>query len=701
MSHTEALGAHHSILPKLDKEEVSAVRSFLPGKLLSRTTTVLSTLLPVTLAFLHALGVFHGIVLPDLEIWRDHPWLTFLILCGFSILAVVVQVFVERHAKWVQRTLQALAMRSGAEQSGYFRIGPYVNTAEDRIRFNRADRAHEKVLMWLQRSARVPLYLTGDSGSGKSSLLSAFVLPTLRERGWTVVETRAWQDPEGALRDALARLLRARRHQPPENPDLRSFIEAAARPNARLLLVLDQFEEFVMLGKQPEQQAFSMLVADLQSKPIKGVSVLLVLRSDYQIFLEDIGLPLLQYNENLFQVGRFTHAAATDFLARSGLELQPKAIDVLLASAAELDETPGLVRPITLNVIGYVLATGKAVVPSVDAGQLVRLYIEQTVRQPAIRDFAPPILEQLVTEQGTKRPRSEQELAVSTRLRRGEVRAVLNGLGSAALARPLDAAQGVWELSHDFIARAVLRYLGRRPRDLVWRAAAYTAPVLFGAMLLTVGGAFAWNRVHSFPWSSPTAGADAWSTMKTVQDWHFISNPTLVKAPSLGSPIVLNEPQARHLQVSFPYDKVVHDRLQERGAIRASDGTTLGAWMVESDQRWSLHHLENGGQFELTAWNILGNWNWNMLRNWREEAKNQLPKPHLRAVEPFNYYADVVVANGSRNCAVAYAAADPVGQDYHQDLRGILCGTGAPETLQATLAKLLSDAYKPSQTLAK
>jgi hypothetical protein len=225
-------------------------------------------------------------------------------------------------------------------------------------------------------------------------LLNAFVLPTLREHGWIVLEERAWQDPEEALRDALAQMLGARRYRQVEKPGLRGLIEAAARrANARLLLVLDQFEEFVILGKPQEQQAFAALVADLQSNPVKGLSLLLVLRSDYQIFLEDIGLPLTRYAENLYQIGRFTFVAAGDFLARSGLELQQAAIERLLTSAAELDETPGLMRPITLNVIGYVLAAGKAVAPSLDAGQLVRRYIEQTVGQPAIRDFAPRILD--------------------------------------------------------------------------------------------------------------------------------------------------------------------------------------------------------------------------------------------------------------------------------------------------------------------
>jgi hypothetical protein len=133
----------------------------------------------------------------------------------------------EWRAERSRRALQRLAVRVGAEQSGYFRIGPYLNIAEDRAKFDRADRAHEKVLAWIERSGGMPLYLTGDSGSGKSSLLNAFVVPTLRERGWTVVEARAWQDPETGLRNALAELLGGRRPRQGESRNLRSLIQAA------------------------------------------------------------------------------------------------------------------------------------------------------------------------------------------------------------------------------------------------------------------------------------------------------------------------------------------------------------------------------------------------------------------------------------------------------------------------------------------
>src|SRR5260370_38354386 len=114
---------------------------------------------------------------------------------------------------------------------------------------------------------------------------------------------------------------------------------AVRRVPASLLIVLDQFEEFVILGKPEQQQVFATLLTDLQALPIKGLSLLLVLHSDYQTFLEDIGLPSLRYSENFYQVGRFTIVAASAFLARSGLKLQPAAVDRLLTAPAELAET--------------------------------------------------------------------------------------------------------------------------------------------------------------------------------------------------------------------------------------------------------------------------------------------------------------------------------------------------------------------------
>jgi hypothetical protein len=63
--------------------------------------------------------------------------------------------------------------------------------------------------------------------------------------------------------------------------------------------------------------------------------------------------------------------------------LQPEALDRVAISASKLDDSPGMIRPITLNVIGHVLSQGRTTAPSLDAGRLVRHYIEQSVEQPA------------------------------------------------------------------------------------------------------------------------------------------------------------------------------------------------------------------------------------------------------------------------------------------------------------------------------
>jgi hypothetical protein len=479
-------------LLELDKRDVEAVRSFLPGKVLGRTAALLA-LVVLVLGFAGSLNVglerFLGFPL-------NPPWLKYSVLIGLPVLIVGAQILAEWQAERKRKQAQALAVKVDAVPEGYFRIGPYLDTAEDRAKFDRADRIHEKVLAWIKRADATPLYLTGDSGSGKSSVLSAFALPELREAGWTVVEARAWQDPEAALGGAIKKLAEAKKWRLGEAKTLRGLIEALAkRADEKVLLVLDQFEEFFILAGSEHQKAFTAFLDDLRARPIKGLKLMLVLRSDYKTAIDELGLPLLRQGENWQEVGRFSIAAGAKFMTRSGLALQPDALDRIATSASELDDSPGMIRPITLNVVGHVLSQGRASAPALDAGVLVRRYIEQSVEQPAIREIAPRVLKELVTEQGTKWPRSEQDLVEETRLRPGEVRAVMNGLSAAALARPLDSTQGVWELSHDFVARAVSRYLGRRRVYWPRLARAYAAPALFvlTAAAAAAAGAIAWH----------------------------------------------------------------------------------------------------------------------------------------------------------------------------------------------------------------
>ena len=528
-------------LPQLNDEDVKAVRSFLPGKLLGRTAAFLSLVLLV-LGFSAAVG---GGIEHFLKV--TFPWWGYTIPLALALLAVVAQVLSEWLSERNRQAKQKLAVQTGAQQTGYFRIGPYQDTELDRTRFSRPDRAEERALDWIRKSSQLPLYFTGDSGSGKSSLLNASLLPKLREEGWTVVEARAWQDPLGAIHEALQKLSNARRGKAAKEQTLGEMIQQAAkRASEKLLIVLDQFEEFLILANPERQREFAAFVTEMQVEP--GKEALAAPCASQR--LSDVAgrgrFASAARGENLFQLGRFQFSAATEFMKKSGLDLQPEALQTLLTSAAVLDDTPGLVRPITLNVTGYILASGAPVAPSLDAGTLVRTYIEQTVQQPGLRDGGPQLLEQMITEQGTKQPRSEKDLADKAKLRPAEVRAIMNGLSDAGLARPLDAGQGVWELSHDFIAHAVARFLGRRRGDLRRYALAYAAPALL-AMTLAVGvGAAIWEQSSTARLRAELADLGVMTSLnpdgihaivgKAITDEKlFVIGPKLVRLPNLSS----------------------------------------------------------------------------------------------------------------------------------------------------------------------
>ena len=161
---------------------------------------------------------------------------------------------------------------------GYFRLKPYEE--HDRQRYFRADHKHEEVFKWISNSESPLLYLTGRSGTGKSSLLSASVLPQLQEGQPTfrTVQVRSFQDPAYELIRGLQKAGEVWKQPPSKREtDPRKLLEKACtylRPK-RLLVVLDQFEEFVILHDADSTQRLTDLLRSLTTDPIPGLTILL------------------------------------------------------------------------------------------------------------------------------------------------------------------------------------------------------------------------------------------------------------------------------------------------------------------------------------------------------------------------------------------------------------------------------------------
>ncbi|MFF2549194.1 trypsin-like peptidase domain-containing protein, partial [Kitasatospora sp. NPDC058063] len=191
---------------------------------------------------------------------------------------------------------------SGPDRPDELDVSPYRAlepfTAEHARWFRGREDAVDRVLAGLAGGRRVVLLL-GPSGSGKSSLVQAGVLPALAEGRlpgsdrWRQVLTRPGPDLPGAL--ARAGLPGGEAEAP--GADATDGVDAAsggadAVGEPRVVLVVDQFEELLAPSAGPEGlQALARITAAIRSDA--PLSVVLVMRDDFYSRLSALAPDLL------------------------------------------------------------------------------------------------------------------------------------------------------------------------------------------------------------------------------------------------------------------------------------------------------------------------------------------------------------------------------------------------------------------------
>ena len=149
-------------------------------------------------------------------------------------------------------------------------------TEENSSHFFGRNKEIRRLIQRLRKDSLITLI--GPSGSGKSSLVFAGLIPALKRskffgsREWLVHSMRPGEEPLSTLKSILG-------------SELTDFTLAvtdilATEPNAqRLLLIVDQFEEVFTLSKEEERDKFQQTLLDLVKTP--NCYVILTVRADF------------------------------------------------------------------------------------------------------------------------------------------------------------------------------------------------------------------------------------------------------------------------------------------------------------------------------------------------------------------------------------------------------------------------------------
>lgn len=286
------------------------------------------------------------------------------------------------------------------------------------------------------------LVVVGASGSGKSSLVKAGVIPRLRGRRWTLVPAFSpGPNPLGALAATLAAAgggqepVSAVLQRLRQSPDgLKN--EVARLRNGRfqrVLLVIDQFEEVVTLAGDREQAQFlDALRSCVDQDP--GVRVLVTLRVDF------LGRILTTGQAELFQhpiaLGSLGRSQFAQVVERPGalvdLSFAPGVVDTIVEEAGADDALPLLAY--LLQELYFASGPGQTVTPELYlglggvAGALAR-HADQTVATLGPDDGIDFVLQALlrfVTVQGQDIARERVMLADLTARERRVVNAFVD-----------------------------------------------------------------------------------------------------------------------------------------------------------------------------------------------------------------------------------------------------------------------------------
>lgn len=369
-----------------------------------------------------------------------------------------------RRALGYRRAALRVAVPSGAAFRGLL---PFQEADRHHF-FGREAETHRLMAMIAHGEFRFGVVF-GESGSGKTSLLKASVLPRLREAGFVPIICRSYKDPLASL------TAECRRQSGLAIGDAERVVDYLRRVCrelcAPLIIVCDQFEEFFVNHKtRREREPFIATVGQCYNDEALPVKFLFSLRSDflYAISSEFAGrVPEPLMSARLFHLHNFDEQQAAEIIERSarvaGLPFEPGLSRLVARDLATADT----VLPSELQIIGERLQS-RRIYTAQDyrrAGgkePLVYTFLEDVMQTTGDQESARLLLRTLISDEGTRLTLTLDEIARRTQRSRAAVERLLNLFVSARLVREIQE-DDPWryELMHEYLIARINQITGR------------------------------------------------------------------------------------------------------------------------------------------------------------------------------------------------------------------------------------------------
>ncbi|MDZ7959860.1 MAG: hypothetical protein RMY34_18585 [Aulosira sp. DedQUE10] len=326
----------------------------------------------------------------------------------------------------------------------------------------------------------------GQSGVGKSSILQAGLIPTLKQKSIGIrdvlpvlqqVYTDWVRELGNRLQEALSDLIPSTQFPALEGENaILKQLQKHDDQNLLTVLIFDQFEEFFFVYKDPKQrQAFYNFLNECLDIPF--IKVILSLREDYLHYLLECNNRLADFDaisnnildkNILYYLGNFssedTKIVIKNLIIKTHLFLESALIDNLVIDLArELGE----VRPIELQVVGAQLQTEK--ITKLEQYQqletkekLIGRFLEEIVKDCGDEnERAAQLVLYLLTDENNTRPLKTRTELVKDFVEDDKLDFVLQILvGSGLVFRIPESPTDRYQLVHDYLVQFIRKQRG-------------------------------------------------------------------------------------------------------------------------------------------------------------------------------------------------------------------------------------------------